>query len=121
MNTYITTINLEFKDTLENYIIKLNKGITAKNDIETNNLHLLIEKELKEENLRNKIVSLTSNPLISNWKPNHNYKLLISFVIYNESEFNDKGEIIENKYIKKMYLMDISVQNNELKNLIDNL
>ena len=42
MNTYITTIDLEFKDTLENYIIKLNKGITAKNDIETNNLHLLI-------------------------------------------------------------------------------
>lgn len=116
MNTYITTIDLEFKDTLENYIIKLNKGISAKNNIETNDLHLLIEKELKKENLRNKIVSL-----ISNWKPNHNYKLLISFVIYNESEFNDKGEIIENKYIKKMYLMDISVQNNELKNLVDSL
>lgn len=115
MNTYITTIDLEFKDTLENYIIKLNKGITAKNDIETNNLHLLIEKELKEENLRNKIVSL-----ISNWKPNHNYKLLISFVIYNETEFN-KDKIIENKYIKKMYLLDISVQNNDFKNLIDNL
>lgn len=115
MNTYITTIDLEFKDTLENYIIKLNKGISVKNNIETNDLHLLIEKELKEENLRNKIVSL-----ISNWKPNHNYKLLISFIIYNETEFN-KDKINENKYIKKMYLLDISVQNNNFKNLIDNL
>lgn len=115
MNTYITTIDLEFKDRLENYIIKLNKGISVKNDMETNDLHLLIEKELKEENLRNKIVSL-----INNWKPNHNYKLLISFIIYNKTEFS-KDKIIENKYIKKMYLLDISVQNNDFKNLIDNL